>query len=92
MDSTFNCVTKVLHAEFKSNDGASMPSAAAMGHATPGDTMAGYEPPLMTMPMSRGASPARASAMRAARAPVSASVWSDASLLLRGSLFLVARI
>ena len=63
---------KLVQAEFRSKQGASIPNSPAMVAASAGVRESGAEPPAITRPMAPGSIPARAMAIRAARAPVRA--------------------
>jgi hypothetical protein len=83
---------KDVQAEFRSKQGASISSSAAIMAASAGVRVSGAEPPEMTSPMSALDRPARSMAMRAAAPPL----WmlSDAltSKAARRSRFFVSRI
>jgi hypothetical protein len=58
-ETRWSCAKKLVHAEFTSNAGASMPSRRAMLHASAGVALSVTDEPAITMPTSRGSSPGR---------------------------------
>jgi hypothetical protein len=92
MESRFRATWKLVQAELTSKAGTSRPSAAAIAQASAGVTTSGTQLPAITMPMSRRSMPARAMAISAARRPVSALLYSIASLAMRGSALRVSRM
>src|SRR3546814_6916665 len=80
-----SCAASDEHAELRSKAGASIFSSAAMVQASAGQLDCGEQLPEITRPISSGLMPAAAMACCAARAPVCALLYSEASMAWRGS-------